>query len=113
MTPGSIPDRRESVAGLPRVSRARLWLRSEDERSRPEEGARMKYHWFAEATYNDIPPKDPNGDPNAFLSNARFDSLKIGEHYRMFTRLMQQADSLYWDGIAVNEHHQSAFAMTP
>jgi alkanesulfonate monooxygenase SsuD/methylene tetrahydromethanopterin reductase-like flavin-dependent oxidoreductase (luciferase family) len=74
---------------------------------------RMKFHWFAEQTYNDLPEKDPNADPDRFLSNKRLDSLKIGEHYKMFIRLMRQADELGWDGLAVNEHHQTAFAMTP
>jgi alkanesulfonate monooxygenase SsuD/methylene tetrahydromethanopterin reductase-like flavin-dependent oxidoreductase (luciferase family) len=31
----------------------------------------------------------------------------------MFIRLMQHADRVGFDGLAVNEHHQTAFAMTP
>jgi len=31
---------------------------------------------------------------------------KLGEMYRMFIRLMQQADRDGFDGLAVNEHHQ-------
>jgi alkanesulfonate monooxygenase SsuD/methylene tetrahydromethanopterin reductase-like flavin-dependent oxidoreductase (luciferase family) len=33
--------------------------------------------------------------------------------YRMFIRLMQHADRMGFDGLAVNEHHQTVFAMTP
>ena len=41
------------------------------------------------------------------------DSSRVGENYRMFIRLMQQADRDGFDGLAVNEHHQTPFAMTP
>ncbi|MGY1821036.1 LLM class flavin-dependent oxidoreductase [Geodermatophilus sp. SYSU D00079] len=41
------------------------------------------------------------------------DSGRVGENYRMFIRLMQQADRDGFDGLAVNEHHQTPFAMTP
>lgn len=71
----------------------------------------MKFHWFGEATYNDLPATVPSTTVD--LPMSLIDSLKAGEHYRMFIRLMQQADVLGWDGLAVNEHHQTAFAMTP
>ena len=41
------------------------------------------------------------------------DPRRVGENYRMFIRLMQQADREGFDGLAVNEHHQTPFAMTP
>ncbi|MGI5143100.1 MULTISPECIES: LLM class flavin-dependent oxidoreductase [unclassified Streptomyces] len=75
----------------------------------------MKFHWFAEATYNDLPERLPQKNPSSAvdLPMDLVDSRKVGEHYKMFIRLMQQADTLGWDGLAVNEHHQTTFAMTP
>ena len=75
----------------------------------------MKFHWFAEVTYphlpNDFPQKHRSAwvDPPASL----LDPIKVGETYKMFIRLMQHADKMGFDGLAVNEHHQTAFAMTP
>ena len=75
----------------------------------------MKFHWFAEVTYphlaKDFPQKHHSAwvDPPASLA----DPLKVGETYKMFIRLMEQADRDGFDGLAVNEHHQTAFAMTP
>jgi alkanesulfonate monooxygenase SsuD/methylene tetrahydromethanopterin reductase-like flavin-dependent oxidoreductase (luciferase family) len=75
----------------------------------------MKFHWFGEATYNDLPKKLPQKHESVMvdLPMELVDSQLVGEHYRMFIRLMQQADRLGWDGLAVNEHHQTTFAMTP
>jgi alkanesulfonate monooxygenase SsuD/methylene tetrahydromethanopterin reductase-like flavin-dependent oxidoreductase (luciferase family) len=75
----------------------------------------MKFHWFAEVTYDDLPPGFPAPgrgawvDPSLDLADPR----RVGEIYRMFIRLMQQADRDGFDGLAVNEHHQTPFAMTP
>src|SRR6185437_2419968 len=41
------------------------------------------------------------------------DPLKVGQTYRMFLELMEYADEVGFDGLAVNEHHQTAGAMTP
>jgi alkanesulfonate monooxygenase SsuD/methylene tetrahydromethanopterin reductase-like flavin-dependent oxidoreductase (luciferase family) len=75
----------------------------------------MKFHWFGEATYDDLPQKLPQERESVMidLPPEVFDWPSVGQHYKMFIRLMQQADRLGWDGLAVNEHHQSAFAMTP
>ncbi|CAN5489620.1 LLM class flavin-dependent oxidoreductase [soil metagenome] len=75
----------------------------------------MKFHWFAEVTYPKL-PKDfvERGELNWVKPNpAIFDPRESGEMYRMFIRLMQGADKAGFDGLAVNEHHQGGFAMTP
>jgi alkanesulfonate monooxygenase SsuD/methylene tetrahydromethanopterin reductase-like flavin-dependent oxidoreductase (luciferase family) len=80
-----------------------------------EDGAAVKFHWFAEVTYDGLPggfPAPGNGtwvDAPVDLADPR----RVGENYRMFIRLMQQADRAGFDGLAVNEHHQTPFAMTP
>ncbi len=75
----------------------------------------MKFHWFAEVTYDDLPPDWPPPGAGAWVDPSvdLIDSARVGENYRMFIRLMQQADRDGFDGLAVNEHHQTPFAMTP
>ncbi|MDZ7728111.1 MAG: LLM class flavin-dependent oxidoreductase [Dehalococcoidia bacterium] len=75
----------------------------------------MKFHWFAEVTYGHLPKDFPEKyhsawvDPPAHLHDPK----KVGETYHMFLNLMEYADKVGFDGLAVNEHHQTAFAMSP
>jgi alkanesulfonate monooxygenase SsuD/methylene tetrahydromethanopterin reductase-like flavin-dependent oxidoreductase (luciferase family) len=84
-------------------------------RREAEDGVSVKFHWFAEVTYDGLPGAFPAPgagtwvDPSVDLADPR----RVGENYRMFIRLMQQADRDGFDGLAVNEHHQTPFAMTP
>ena len=75
----------------------------------------MKFHWFAEASYPDLPPDFSKMGVSSWVDTpARFhEPSKTGEMCRMFIRLMQQADRDGFDGLAMNEHHQTPFAMTP
>src|SRR5438270_12151765 len=75
----------------------------------------MKFHWFAEVTYPHLGPDFPKDHTSTWvdLDPAVVEPLQVGETYRMFIRLMQHADRVGFDGLAVNEHHQNAFAMTP
>jgi len=75
----------------------------------------MKFHWFAEVTYPDLPPDLMERKVSTWVDTpaAMLDPKRVGEMYRMFIRLMQQADRDGFDGLAVNEHHQTAFALTP
>lgn len=75
----------------------------------------MKFHWFAEATYPHLPKNFPELGLSSWVTPPASlgDPSKLGEMYRMFIRLMQQADRDGFDGLAVNEHHQTPFACTP
>ena len=75
----------------------------------------MKFHWFAEVTYPHLPADFPKRYKSAWVDPpvSLLDPIKVGETYRMFIRLMEQADREGFDGLAVNEHHQTAFAMSP
>src|SRR5438132_8172228 len=75
----------------------------------------MKFHWFAEAAYPHLPANFRQSGVSSWVDTpARFcDSEKVGAMCEMFIRLMQQADRDGFDGLAVNEHHQTPFAMTP
>jgi len=75
----------------------------------------LKFHWFAEVTYPHLPADFPQKHKSAWVDPpvSLMDPTKVGEMYRMFLRLMEQADREGFDGLAVNEHHQTAFAMSP
>jgi alkanesulfonate monooxygenase SsuD/methylene tetrahydromethanopterin reductase-like flavin-dependent oxidoreductase (luciferase family) len=75
----------------------------------------MKFHWFAEVTYPHLPNDFAERYPSAWVTppHGLLDPLKVGQTYRMFLDLMEYADEVGFDGLAVNEHHQSAGAMTP
>ena len=71
----------------------------------------MKFHWFAEVTYPHLPADFPKRYRSAWVDPppSLMDPQKVGETYRMFIRLMEQADREGFDGLAVNEHHQTAY----
>jgi alkanesulfonate monooxygenase SsuD/methylene tetrahydromethanopterin reductase-like flavin-dependent oxidoreductase (luciferase family) len=75
----------------------------------------VKFHWFAEVTYDGLPAEFPAPGQGAWVDSPvdLADPCRVGENYRMFLRLMQQADRDGFDGLAVNEHHQTPFAMSP
>src|ERR1700754_149830 len=84
-------------------------------RREAEDGVSVKFHWFAEVTYDGLPGDFPAPGAGTWV-DAPVDLAaprRGGENYRMFIRLMQQADRDGFDGLAVNEHHQTPFAMTP
>ncbi|WP_131104589.1 LLM class flavin-dependent oxidoreductase [Ornithinimicrobium sufpigmenti] len=75
----------------------------------------MKFHWFAQQYYTKLP--EDYGDtvhsswvtPPASIA----DPEQVGRDYHMYIKLMQQADTLGWDSLLLNEHHQTSLAMTP
>ncbi|HXW83363.1 MAG TPA: LLM class flavin-dependent oxidoreductase [Candidatus Binataceae bacterium] len=75
----------------------------------------MKFHWFAEVTYPHLPENFREQHPSAWVTppSRLIDPVKMGETYRMFIRLMQLADRVGFDGLTVNEHHQTPLAVTP
>lgn len=75
----------------------------------------MRFHWFAEVTYPHLPEDFAEKYPSAWVTPPPrlLDGRKAGAVYRMFLDLMEYADAVGFDGLAVNEHHQSAGAMTP
>ena len=54
----------------------------------------MKFHWFAEVTYPHLPEDFPKRFRSAWVDPppSLMDPQKVGETYRMFIRLMEQAD---------------------
>src|SRR5690348_6571568 len=75
----------------------------------------MKFHWFAEATYPHLPPDFHKVHRSAWVdpSPKLLDPSLGGETLRSYLRMYQYADEVGFDGVLVNEHHQTAGAMTP
>ncbi len=75
----------------------------------------MKFHWFAEVTYPHLPDGFADTYPSAWVDvpPELHDPAEAGETLRMFYRMLKHADQVGFDGLAVNEHHQNAGAMTP
>ena len=75
----------------------------------------MRFHWFAEVTYPHLPRDFRERFSAGWVTPpvSLADPLKVGETYKMFIRLMQLADKVGFDGVLVNEHHQTPGAMTP
>lgn len=76
----------------------------------------MKFHWFAQEYYTKLPSDYGDGNGHGSWVDAPWDVAdpkQVGEDYHMYLRLMQQADTLGWDSLLLNEHHQSTLAMTP
>src|SRR5260370_42121358 len=77
--------------------------------------AGMKFHSFAAGTYPHLPADYRERYRSAWVTAPAHlgDPRKVGETYRMFIRLMQVADQVGFDGLTVNEHHQTPLAMSP
>ena len=75
----------------------------------------MRFHWFAQVENTKLPPDYPQRNRSAWVTPdaSVADPVAVGEDYHMYLRLMQQADELAWDGLLVNEHHQTSLAMSP
>ncbi len=75
----------------------------------------MKFHWFAQQYYSKLPDDAGSRVRSAWVTppTAMADPAQIGRDYHMYLRLMQGADRLGWDGLLLNEHHQTWHAMTP
>lgn len=75
----------------------------------------MRFHWFAEATYPHLPADFADKyrsawvDPPSHLLDPRLG----GESLRAYLRMYEYAAQVGFDGLLVNEHHQTAGAMTP
>lgn len=75
----------------------------------------MKFHWFAQQYYTKLPADYGETVHSSWVTPPRIlaDPLQVNQDYGMYLRLMQHADSLGWDSLLLNEHHQTSLAMTP
>lgn len=75
----------------------------------------MKFHWFAEATYPHLPANFAATYRSAWVDppTSLLDPVLGGESLRAYLRMYRYAAEMGFDGVLVNEHHQTAGAMTP
>ena len=75
----------------------------------------MRFHWFAEVTYPHLPSDFAEKYSSAWVDVPQklFDPRKGGETLNSFIRMLEYAEEVGLDGMLVNEHHQSAGAMSP
>ena len=75
----------------------------------------MKFHWFAEATYPHLPPDFAERYHSAWVDVPQdlFEPEKGGQVLNGFLNMYEYAAEVGLDGLLVNEHHQTAGAMTP
>lgn len=75
----------------------------------------MKFHWFAEVTYPHLPANFAEQYAGAWVTPPRslYDPALGAKAYDAFLSEYRYADEMGFDSIAVNEHHQTATAMSP
>ena len=75
----------------------------------------MKFSFFHLMPYPDLPDDfDEKYDSSALTyPNANFDPALGSALYARYLDELEYADQLGFDGIAVNEHHQSAYGLMP
>ena len=75
----------------------------------------MRFHWFAEATYPHLTHDFAEKYRSAWVDppQSALDPQLGGESLRAYLRMYEYAAEMGLDGVLVNEHHQTAGAMTP
>jgi alkanesulfonate monooxygenase SsuD/methylene tetrahydromethanopterin reductase-like flavin-dependent oxidoreductase (luciferase family) len=75
----------------------------------------MKFHFFHLMPYQDIDPDflEHNKSSWITLPNTYYDPKKGSKLYHRYLDELELADELGFDGVCVNEHHQTAYGMMP
>lgn len=75
----------------------------------------MKFFGFHLMPYPYLPPEHLSSRDSSWvtLSNAHFDPERGHELYQRYLRELVYYDELGFDGICVNEHHQTAYGLMP
>src|SRR5436309_13240351 len=82
---------------------------------RRHEGRSMKIFNFHLMPYRhaDLDAIEKNGSAWVTFSNRHYDAQKGAELYHEYLDQMEFADKLGFDGVCLNEHHQTAYGMMP
>ena len=74
----------------------------------------LDFYFFHNCGYSRRPP-DPDEYPATWVSypNSLFDPVHGHALYKRHLRLFRLAEELGFDGVALNEHHNTQFSMTP
>ena len=75
----------------------------------------MRFFGFHLMPYPYLPPEHLSGRDSSWvtLSNAHFDPERGHELYQRYLRELVYYDEMGFDGICVNEHHQTAYGLMP
>jgi alkanesulfonate monooxygenase SsuD/methylene tetrahydromethanopterin reductase-like flavin-dependent oxidoreductase (luciferase family) len=74
----------------------------------------LDFYFFHACSYNEIPPDAERYHATwVDYPNRLFDPEKGHELYRKHLRFFRLAEELGFDGVALNEHHNTQFSMTP
>ena len=75
----------------------------------------MKFFNFHLMPYGavDLEAIERNGSAWVTFSNSNYDPVAGAELYHRYLDEMEYADSLGFDGVCLNEHHQTAYGMMP
>ena len=75
----------------------------------------MKIFGFHLMPWPYLKPEDISGSDSSWvtMSNALYDPVKGHELYDTYFRQLVMYDEVGFDGISVNEHHQTAYGLMP
>ncbi len=75
----------------------------------------MKFYFFHLMPYGDVAISDLDRHDTAWLTlpNSLYDPAKGAKLYKRYIGELELADQLGFDGICVNEHHQTAYGIMP
>jgi len=75
----------------------------------------VKHFLFHLMPYRDLPPDFEQHHDSAWVwvPNELFDPEKGGRYYNEYLDQLAEAETLGFDGVCVNEHHQNAYGLMP
>ena len=74
----------------------------------------IKFYFFSNCGYNEVPPdSDRYSATWVDYPNSLFDPNEGHRRYREHLRRFRLAEELGFDGVSLNEHHNTQFSMTP
>ena len=75
----------------------------------------MKFTWFNLMPWPYLPDdfRETNRSVWVDIDQKLFDPAKSHEVYNTYMDLLEYADSLGFDGVGVNEHHQNGYGIMP
>src|SRR5260370_57096 len=75
----------------------------------------MKFTWFNLMPWPYLPDdfREKNRSVWVDIDQRLFDPVKSNEVYNTYMDLLEYADTLGFDGIGVNEHHQNGYGIMP
>ena len=75
----------------------------------------MKFYFFHLMPYQDIDPDFLKHNKSSWINlpNTYYDPVKGAKLYHRYLDELELADTLGFDGVCVNEHHQTAYGMMP